>query len=260
MFPSAAAVSFTVVFAATGLYALVRYVAISSRPGSSPTTAGPARAVELLHLLMSVAMIAMAWGWSGGPESGSGVVQLAVFGTFTLVFATLAARARGFLGVVGPAAHSLMATAMVWMVAAMPVIMGHGATSDAGGDGHGGHAGHGAATTEVSSTPLVAEPTPIWATVLNGVIAALLLAAGLFWALRAVRAVRGDHAEAATGPTGPTGAAHLGGAAADPGGVATLAPETPATSAPPRERLGALAATCHTLMSLGMAAMLLAMA
>ncbi|MGP3331910.1 DUF5134 domain-containing protein, partial [Escherichia coli] len=93
MFPPALAVAFTVAFVATGVYALTRYVQLSA-PGPDHAVNGPGRAVELLHLLMSLAMIAMAWGLGGGPTTGSGVVQLAVFGAFTLGFTLLAVRAR----------------------------------------------------------------------------------------------------------------------------------------------------------------------
>lgn len=50
--------------AATGLYSLLRFAA-----RLSAAQAGNDRVAALAHLLMSVAMIAMTWAFSGGPDN-----------------------------------------------------------------------------------------------------------------------------------------------------------------------------------------------
>lgn len=273
MFPTVVAVVLTVAFVATGVYALARYVRLASDRGPGRDAGGQARAVELLHLLMSLAMIAMAWGWSGGPDTGSGVVQLVVFGAFALVFAVLAARARGVASVLSRAAHALMAAAMVWMVAAMPLLMGHGARATGAAEA-GGHAGHGAAATDTAGMAGMdmsggmagttaggaPAPAPNWAIVVNTVLAVLLAVAAVRWALGAVRAGRArvlaaqDHGcDDVDGPAAPASSAGAGPVAVLAAPVDVVARRAALTQA-------VLAASCHTVMSLGMAAMLLAMA
>ena len=57
----------TIVFAATGLYPLLRFAALVSG-----AEAGGDRVAELAHLVMSIAMIAMTWAFSGAPTPGAG--------------------------------------------------------------------------------------------------------------------------------------------------------------------------------------------
>jgi hypothetical protein len=116
VFPSLALVlTFTVVFTITGLLSLVRLFARG---------AGGDRTAELSHLLMSVAMVGMTWGWPAGPDTVGGAAQLAVFGLLAIVF---------LVRVLDPAEHPpagsgyqlLSLGAMVWMVLAMPASHGH---------------------------------------------------------------------------------------------------------------------------------------
>lgn len=104
-------VLFTAVFVGTGGYALHRLTA----------QAFVDRTAEAAHLLMSVAMLAMTWGWTGGPGSPSGMVQVGLFGLFALWFV---AGAVG--GSIPNGLHATNAAAMVWMVVAMPELMGMG--------------------------------------------------------------------------------------------------------------------------------------
>lgn len=60
------AVVFTVLFGGIGAFQLQRCAALWSR-GAVP---GQDRAVELAHLLMSLAMIGMVWAWGGPPRGG----------------------------------------------------------------------------------------------------------------------------------------------------------------------------------------------
>jgi len=104
-------VLFTAVFVGTGGWALHRLTAQAFVDG----------AAEAAHLLMSVAMIAMTWGWTGGAGSTSGMLQFGLFGLFTLWFV---AEAVG--GSVPKGLHMTNTAAMVWMVVAMPALMGMG--------------------------------------------------------------------------------------------------------------------------------------
>jgi hypothetical protein len=269
MFPPALAAVFTVAFAVTGLYSLGRYVRLSAATGPAARVSGQARATELLHLLMSVAMIAMSWGRSGGPETGSGIVQLLAFGVLSLLFGLFAARASGLVGVLGRAAHAVMAAAMVWMVVAMPLLMGHGTPGSAGDAG--AHAGHGAmAGMDMGGTqatdPAAAAPPPGWAIGLTVAVVVLLLGSAAFWAGRLVLALRRPAADAAvpaprTEVAGPPPPTRTSAAVADDGTrIAVLAPATSTAPAAPRpHHHGVLAATCHAVMSVAMAAMLLLM-
>jgi hypothetical protein len=106
--------AFTAIFTITGLYSLARLVA---RPGGD-------RTAELSHLLMSIAMVGMAWGWPAGTDTAGGVAQLVVFGVLAVVFV---------VRLLDPAEHRpagsayqlLMLGAMVWMLLATPASHGH---------------------------------------------------------------------------------------------------------------------------------------
>jgi len=207
VFPSPVpAAAFTVLFTATGLYALVRYAALTSGARAGD------RMAELSHLLMSIAMIAMAWGWTGGPGTPGGSVQLVVFGLLAAWYLWCVLHAGGGLRTAG-AYHLVVLAAMVWMVAAMPGLMG---TSAAAGAASGAHAHHRHGVVAAAATAGV--PAPLWMRAVTVAVAVLLCAAAAAWTARAAR------------------------------------PVLPALRTGPR-----LDASCHVLMSLGMAAMLLAM-
>ena len=144
---------FTAVFVGTGGYALHRLTA----------QAFVDRAAEGAHLFMSLAMIAMTWGWTGGPGSTSGMVQVGLFGLFTLWFV---AGAVG--GSIPSGLHMTNAAAMVWMVAAMPELMGMGTDTT-------------------------------WTTAVTVLFTALLLVTAGVWIHRAVAAGMDDAVSAAGG-------------------------------------------------------------
>ncbi|TDV44267.1 DUF5134 domain-containing protein [Actinophytocola oryzae] len=210
---------FTVVFAVTGIYSLARLAAVLAGEGTPED-----RLVELFHLVMSLAMVGMAWAFVGGPETTGGRAQIVFFGAFTIWFvyraATHSRLTNGY--------HFVMAAAMTWMVAAMPLMMG----TSGGSSGGGGHHGS-AAPSEMPGMdgPATVTPTPGWVTAVTIGFAVLLPAAAGWWALRVLRT--DEEARPASS-----------------GGVATLAP------AVPRVRIDV---GCHVLMSLGMAGMLVAM-
>jgi hypothetical protein len=249
-------VLFTAAFTVTGLYSLVRFAALTA----GVTDHGD-RVAELSHLLMSLAMIAMTWAWSGGPDSASGILQIVVFGLFGLYFLARAIRPNGgHHGRSESAHHLVMAAVMVWMVAAMAVLRGgSGMSGDAhaghglmtGMDGMNGMTGMGG-TGGADGMTMSVSATPSWATVVSIVLVALLAAAAGLWTTRAVLPSR------ATGPapgSAPADAAPEAPVAARPRGVAVVAaPSGVARIIGPR-----LDAGCHLLMSLGMAGILLAM-
>lgn len=228
---------FTALFLVTGAYSVVRLAALAS--GVYPSVD---RAAELSHVVMSVAMIAMTWGWSGGPASPSGVLQVGFFGLVGLYFLTGAVRGHRALPASGY--HLVMALAMVWMVATMPLLMGAGGSSGAAMEGMPWMTSRGSGAT-VAAGP-GAHP---WVLPVSLVFVALLVAAALFWASRAVkRPGARDQGCCAPGDGVPTAGAT--------GAVAVAI-------APPRP-VGPLLSTradavCHALMSAGMAGMLVAM-
>jgi hypothetical protein len=228
---------FTVVFVVTGAYSLVRLALLTA--GAGP---GGDRLAELSHLLMSLAMVGMATGWTGGPTSAGGVLQLVLFGLLTVWFlGRLALPAPGHARV-GDAYHLVMLAAMVWMVAAMPQLMGTtGSTTAAGGGAH-AHHHHGGGSAEALTPHAVAAATPPWVLAVNGAFVVLLAAAAVMWSHRAMRPRTGVDGCAVPVPDAgavlatravPTGFARLTGPRTD--------------------------ACCHLLMSIGMGAMLIAM-
>lgn len=232
----------TALFTATGGYALARWSeAVSARRPAAHRTA------ELAHVVMSAAMVLMAWTW---PGTAGLWVQLLLFGVFGAFFVGIAARGIP-CGPAGPsagAAHALMAAAMVWMLAAMPVIMPMAVVPSGATGGHAGHAGHGATP---GAGHAMHGGQAGWAVAVTVVLGAAVLAVSGYWAARALGRGRrpGDPLTPDDGaPVTATGAAT--GTA-----VATRADAT----APP-SRLGARSdAACHAAMGAGMVVMLAAM-
>jgi hypothetical protein len=265
----------TAVFAATGFYALTRWAtAVSERRSAAHRTA------ELAHLLMSAAMVVMTWTWYGSAGLWTQIVLFSVLGVFFLVTAS-----RGVLcgpsGRVAGAAHALMAAAMVWMLAAMPLIMASPAEAAGGGGAHAHHGG--GAAMDMSGTARAAGPAG-WAIAVTVTLCAVLLAAAGYWGARALSHDRdaGDPltpddastAGAATDPAAcdcadPAAAPQARSAQPAPAGTATTAGTAGAATAlaeragaPARTagRLGARSdAACHAAMSVGMVVMLAAM-
>jgi hypothetical protein len=232
---------FSVVFVVTGAYALVRLAALTSG-----VTADGDRAAELSHLLMSIAMVAMTWGLGGGPNSPSGVLQILVFGLLGLWFLLRTVRPRdGHPGRTESTYHLVLAVAMAWMVLAMPALMGGSTTGMADMPGMTGteHAAHGGSAHGPDGPGILGSSPSGWTTTISVLLVVLLAAAALLWTSRALRPLPATRSEVA-------GADHRTSA-----GTATLvAPTVVDRLLAPR-----LDAACHLLMSLGMAAMLLAM-
>ena len=242
---------FTVVFLVTGVYSVVRLAALASGLSSAVD-----RAAELSHVLMSVAMIAMTWDWGGGPSSPSGVLQIVAFGLIGLYF--LVGAIRGYRAPLTGAYHLVMALAMVWMVASMPLLMGAGSSSPTAMEGMPWMASGGSGPTGPVGTG--AHP---WVLPVSIVFVVLLTAAALFWGARSVRGsadqhgcASGDDCAAGGGSTTGRGSNAGDGAGDGNGGVAVViaAPARVGSLLSPRAD-----AACHALMSAGMAGMLAAM-
>jgi hypothetical protein len=235
---------FTVLFVGTGVYSMVRLAALVSG-----LHAAVDRAAELSHLLMSVAMVAMTWDWSGGPSSRSGILQIVVFSLVGLYF--LLGAVRGYLAPLAAAYHLVMALTMLWMVATMPVLMGAGSSSGMAMDGMPGMISGGA---DPAGVPAGAHT---WVLPFSVVLVALLVAAALFWGVRAGRrsaaldgACPAPGEGAGTYPPSASAAVDAAGAVA----VAIAPPKHVGSLLSPRAD-----AACHAVMSAGMAGMLAAM-
>ena len=168
----------TALFTLTGCYALIRWsTAVSAgRPAAH-------RTAELAHLVMSVAMVVMTWTWSGTTGLTVQIALFTVFGGFFVVTAVRGIHC-GYPGRLAGAAHALMAAAMVWMLAAMPLIMPMAVSASEGGHGaHGGHEGHGGSG---GADHAMHAGQAGWAVAVTVVLCGALLVAAGFWAVRAV--------------------------------------------------------------------------
>lgn len=238
MFSSTLSWTFTVVFTLTGVYSTVRLAELTSgidRTGN--------RLAELSHLLMSLAMIAMAWAWTGDPSSPTGLLQIVVFGLFGIWFLARLTVPEGDHSRANEGYHLVTNAAMVWMVAAMPQIMRAGTSaSDAAHHGGAGMAGMAGMAMPASTPP----SAPGWVVAVSGVFVVLLVAGAVLWTSRIVR------------PGGPGGCAGAPTAieekATSEGSVAVAVAPAGTRSTGARFDAG-----CHVLMSLAMAGMLLAM-
>jgi hypothetical protein len=261
-------VALTVLFALSGGYSLLRWASL--RAGVAGHHGD--QVAELSHVLMSLGMIAMVWAYGGGTGDA---VQLIAYLALSGYFLTrlVRGRATGHPGCPAPGFHLLMSGSMVWMVAAMPLLMAGSVAGPSGGMQMDGMT-MGGADTGLDARPVTA--TPGWAIALTWVfIAGLVLGAG-FWLRRALPAPSGTPAAAtsATATAAPTSAA-TSTAAPTVAATSTAVASTTVTSttvtsttvashtAPANPLLAALTpradAVCHLAMSLGMAAMFLAM-
>ena len=165
----------TVVFAFTGVYCLARLITHRPPPGALRGPVLESTAIHLMHLVMSVGMIAMCWFMM--IPAALNWAQIVVFTVLALALLPGLWKAPLLARRVDLAGHIWLAAAMVWMIAAMPLLM-----ANMGGGGHGEAAG-GSMMMEMS--------TPPWVDVLNGVFAAGSAAIALWWVHRAAT-IRGE--------------------------------------------------------------------
>jgi hypothetical protein len=261
----------TVLFAVTGGYALLRWAELRTEV----TGRAGDQVAELAHLLMSIAMIAMTWGYATTTGTIAQIVLFAGLGGYFMVrwFASRCSASAGSCP--GSVFHLLMCAAMVWMVVAMPWLMA--SASGSGGAAEGGAAGpmDGMVMPMSPASPASAAPTagaPSWAGPITELIVLALLVAAGYWARTLVRPAPAAAAptNAPVDPVPPAAppAAPVGGPAAAPAGrpavALVAAPARSSHRRPASDRLLAMLtpradAACHGLMSLAMAAMLLLM-
>jgi len=161
----------TAVFAFTGAYCLVLLVTHRPPRGARPGPVLEATVIHLMHLVMSVGMIAMCWMMA--IPAASNWAQIVVFTVLALALVPGVWKTPLLARRVDLAGHIWLAAAMVWMIAAMPLLM-----VDMGSGEHGG-AGDGEMMIHVL--------TPLWADVVNLVCVAGSAALALWWAYRATK-------------------------------------------------------------------------
>ncbi|HAN25639.1 MAG: DUF5134 domain-containing protein [Microbacterium sp.] len=163
---------FTILFSVTGVVSLVSLVR-TRRAAPAGTPFGTTEVVEIAHLLMSIAMVAMVW-WAAGAELTW--AQIAVFAVVAIALLVSLPQATSRAGRVDLAGHAVVTGAMVWMLVAMPALMG------SGGDGASGHHHSGGAADAAAPAA-----TPEWIVVLNGVVIAVVAAFAVWWIVGLVR-------------------------------------------------------------------------
>lgn len=173
MFTLVWSVVFTVAFALTGVYCLVRLV--THREHSTPGGGlGTHQVIDLTHALMSAAMILMVWVAVGDVWMWA---QVALFAVLALALIPSLSDVRTRAGRVDLLGHALLDVAMIWMLAAMPLLMAGMATT----------AGSGAAPHHGTASGDALTATPLWADVTNIVVTIAVVAAGGWWLVRAAR-------------------------------------------------------------------------
>jgi hypothetical protein len=246
----------TVLFAVTGGYALLRWASlrtgVAGRAGDG--------VAELSHLLMSLAMIVMAWGY-GSPAATT--AQIVLFGGLGGYFAIRLAASRLAASTrTCPASgfHLLMCAGMVWMVVAMPWLMASAGTAGSAAD----MPMDGMSMPMAPGAPVAGGPR--WAGPITVVLAVAMLVASAYWVGKLARSVR-PTPPAESAPVAlvvPAASESRYHPAGPPSAVPVARGGSRPVEAPVSERLLAVLTpraddTCHLLMSLGMAAMLLLM-
>lgn len=176
-------VGLTIAFAITGFYCLIHL--ISSRFGVAARhtrSLTDDEVVDVDHVIMSLAMVVMTWLMVDDVLLWA---QVALFAVLTLSFLPNMKRARGTAARVDISGHMLLNLAMIWMLAAMPLLMAgmdHGTSS--GGAGHGSHGG--------GDTEGALVATPGWVDGVNAGFIAVCGVAAVWWIAR-VAVSKGRH-------------------------------------------------------------------
>lgn len=132
---------------------------------------------------MSAGMILMTWVMILGPILTWGQVALfSLFGLLALggVFTATSVGAR-----IDYAGHVVLHAAMVWMLAAMPLLMSGPSSAE-----HGTHGGHDHAAHGDHGAHAAMSCEPVWVDIVNGVFVAASFLVAAWWL---VRLIRGDH-------------------------------------------------------------------
>lgn len=130
--------------------------------------------VDVNHILMSAAMIWMSWSM----ESELALwIQVAVFALLTIALVSLLRLARSTTARIDLAGHLGLNAAMIWMLAAMPLLM---ADMDMGHDALSGMNEHGQMPMgDIETAPIM--ETPVWADVVNMIFVAFSATTMLWW-------------------------------------------------------------------------------
>lgn len=236
----------TVVFAGTALYSLFALVSSPTRTGSRALPRPVARVGYSLHVVMSVAMIAMAWPWGMSIPLVPQIIVFALAAGWFLVVAVVRWRRPGGEHDSRAAliAHAAMMGAMVWMLAVMPITMttGSGATGCSAHHAEMGHCTLPAESPSAQSIPadsVESLPLAVWMAGIG--IAVGFTIAGLWWGAKAL-----DHARFAV---------HAADSARSrrPSSSTTTTVAASTTSA--RLAFPGAEHGCHAVMSIGMAVM-----
>lgn len=126
--------------------------------------------VDVNHGVMSIAMIAMTWFFAMDVVTWAQVLLFVILGLSLVPPLLRASSRRGRTDLTG---HIALDAAMIWMLAAMPLLMA-GAMSAGGGSIHAEHAG-------ADAGPDMLMATPIWADVVNVLFVVVSAAAALWW-------------------------------------------------------------------------------
>jgi Domain of unknown function (DUF5134) len=163
----------TAVFAAAGLRPLLAL-------GRAGTARAADRVCDVLHVLMSAALLAMTWRSEPAPAVW---LQTALFGCAVIWFglASPSGTARFWSASLPGAHHALMAGAMIWMITAMPADM---RMTPAG-----------AGRTAMAAMSHPAMPAAVLA--VSVLLAAYFALAAIAWSVRAIRPGRRGNGRAA---------------------------------------------------------------
>lgn len=168
----------TIAFVFTGVVCVGSFAARHRSAARGPDLSDE-DVVDLSHGIMSAAMILMIWVVT------SGVVTWAQIGVFAVLAVGLLLgyrSARAGAHRTDLAVHVLLNVAMIWMLAAMPLLMA--GMTPGGSSGHGAHAEHGGGGSGMA----IPTSTPSWVEVVNFAFVALCAAGALWWVYRLVTA------------------------------------------------------------------------
>ncbi|MGO1850786.1 DUF5134 domain-containing protein [Microbacterium sp. JB110] len=167
----------TVVFVFTGLVCVGALIARRVVRPRSTEGIGDEELVDITHTVMSAAMILMTWAAVLDAVTWA---QVALFAVFALALIPNFRRAHGLAHRVDLVGHVAMNAAMIWMLAAMPLLM---AGMDMGDDAGSAHAGHHESGHEQGLTA-----TPVWGDVVNGLFIVVCAIGALWWLYRSATA------------------------------------------------------------------------
>lgn len=178
--------SLTLVFLLTGVHhgvsILRRRRGRSARAAGAPPGLSCGDLVDINHSVMSLAMVLMIWVSLGDVAVWT---QVVLFGALGLSLVPELRRAAPSAWRIDLFGHVMLDAAMMWMLAAMPLLMAGMGGMGAGGGAHAGHAEHSEGAMNMSMQ------TPGWADAVNAGFVLLCAVGVLWWSWRGATARRG---------------------------------------------------------------------